>query len=158
MVLFPSWLWAGGPPAAEISVYDVELDGDGRLVGRVTVGQQAAATGTEVTIARQGKPPVRARCGEDGYFAASGLSGGFLRIQTVSPSGSINQTLCRAWASGTGPPGAPQIISCAGPPAVVRGQSPYDSWGYDTSNPWITAAGLTALIATPIAVTRNDAS
>jgi hypothetical protein len=135
------------------SPVDVALQSGGLLVGQVVDQQGAAQAGKVVSIQYANHEVVRTTTDANGMFAARGLRGG--QYQVLTDDG---VSVYRLWAPNTAPPAArPAALLVSGDQAV-RGQ-----WGngggvlgWMKAHPYLTAGGIAAAIAIPLALADDD--
>ncbi len=139
---------------------DVVLQEKGVLVGRIVDAQGAAVANTPVSLQLRGKEVTRVVSDAKGSFQAEGLHGGVYQVASAGHQGTY-----RLWAPRTAPPTASTGMSIVSQPVdVVRGQygpggggGPFSSVGqWIAEHPIMTAAGVAAAIAVPIAVADDD--
>lgn len=135
-------------------VRDVELDRDGVLRGQVLDTQANGVAEAPVVVAIGDREMARVVADADGRFQVDGLRGNTYRV--VTPGG---EAACRVWAPGTSPPGADRLVGLTvSADPVVRAQFGGGGfWGF-VSNPWVSAALITAAIAIPIAISNDSGS
>jgi len=127
---------------------DVVLQDNGVLVGRIVDARGVAVAKTPVSLQTGGKEVVRVVSDDAGRFEVKGLKGGVYRL----------------WAPQTAPPAAAKGLSIISQPDdVVRGQYGSSSGGplasagqWIAEHPIMTAAGVAAAIAIPIALADDD--
>ncbi len=153
-------LGVNAAPAVAPAVIDVELAEGGRLFGQVVDTQGAPMAGSPVVLHTDGREVVKATTDANGRFEIVGLRGDTYHVSTEGGGGAY-----RMWAPRTSPPGAARGVSIAvSSDPVVRAQygacgpcAPSGFWGF-VSNPWVSAALITAAIAIPIAVSNDSGS
>ncbi len=147
-VVVPSSAFAASPPATS---NDVALRAGGLLVGQVVDTQGVVKAGVPVSI-RQGEHEViRTKTDQNGMFAAKGLRGGSYELVTQDGS-----SACRLWAADTAPPAARPAALLVSGNDVVRGAPGGGMIGWMKAHPYITAGGIAAAIATPLAFIDDD--
>lgn len=162
-ISLPQALLAGAvTPDQPTVVADVATTADGRLVGQVLDGRGSPVAGAQVAIFDQDRQAARAKTDAAGYFAVAGLRSGV--YQVVAADG---RAFYRVWAPGMAPPGAQHGVLVVAGEDLVRGQlgsllpfGGFGGWfgGFGMgrlsgifSNPWFTAAAVSASVAAPIA-------
>jgi len=146
----------GAPPV----VRDVELAAGGVLHGQVLDTQGVGVGNSPVMIVARGQEIARTTADTNGRFQFIGLRGDTYNVLTVG-----GESTCRLWAPNTSPPGANQGVALTvSADPVVRAQygacGPCGQGGFWSfvSNPWISAALITAAIAIPIAASNDSGS
>ena len=117
------------PDGSNESVWDVVVDSDGRLHGRVLAPRTAASpgppAGISVNLLRDGQAIAAATTDVDGRFAVDVPSAGLYRV-VVQRGGASSQRTCRLWTPTAAPPRTPReiLLPLGNPPArtLVRGQ------------------------------------
>jgi hypothetical protein len=160
-VCVPQALWAAAvTPEQPTVVADVAMTADGRLVGQVLDGRGSPVAGAPVAIFQQDRQAARATTDAAGYFAVAGLRSGVYQVAAAE-----GRAFYRVWAPGMAPPGAQQGALVVAGEDLVRGQLgsflPFGGFGFGGfgmgglsgifSNPWFTAAAVSASVAAPIA-------
>jgi hypothetical protein len=146
------------PAAAAPMVRDVELAYGGLLVGRLADANGRPLANAPVSVIADGKPLATMHTDAEGIFAVAKLRGGVHEIATAD-----TVRVCRLWAPGTAPPGAPQSIEVVAPGEVVRGQygpppgnrfiKKAKVWA---TNPFIVGGVVAAAVAIPVALSDDD--
>jgi hypothetical protein len=145
-------------PAPTAMIRDVELAFGGLLVGRLTDANGQPLAGAPVSVLSDGKPLATMQTDDEGVFAVSKLRGGVHEIATAD-----DVQICRLWAAGTAPPGAPQSVDIVAPGEVIRGQygpppgnrfiKRAKVWA---TNPFIVGGVVAAAVAIPVALSDDD--
>lgn len=145
-------------PAAAAMIRDVELAFGGLLVGRLTDANGRPLAGAPVAVLSDGKPLATMQTDDEGVFAVSKLRGGVHEIATAD-----DVQVCRLWAAGTAPPGAPKSIDVVDSGDVIRGQygpppgnrflKRAKVWA---TNPFIVGGVVAAAVAIPVALSDDD--
>jgi len=138
---------------------DVVLQDRGVLLGRIVDSQGVAVPNAPVSLQKGGIEVARVVSDDAGRFQAQGLKGGVYQVASTG-----HQGVYRLWAPHTAPPAAARGLSLRSQPVdVVRGQygpgpgNPFSAAGqWIAEHPIITAAGVAAAIAIPIAVSDDD--
>jgi hypothetical protein len=167
-VCVPQALLAGVvTPEQPTVVADVAMTADGRLVGQVLDGRGSPVAGTQVAILDQDRQAAAATTDATGYFAVAGLRSGVYQLAAAE-----GRAFYRIWAPGMAPPGAQQGALVVAGEDQVRGQFgsllPFGGFGFGGfgmgglsglfSNPWFTAAAVSASVAAPIAAHNAERS
>ena len=162
------------PQAQSRAVRDVALHAGGVLAGQVVDVQGAAVAGAVVTISKVGKQIARVEADAHGRFRVDGLKGG---VHQVVAAGQVG--IYRLWAPNTAPPVAQSGIMLVKNTEVVRGQcvgcgTPVCGTpgcgsgvygrgaagggvvGWMANHPVLTAGGIAAAIAVPLAIDDDD--
>jgi len=151
--------WAGMPARhAGVAILDLALDAQARANGQALTTAGFPMANATLVLQRNGREVARSTTNESGNFSIPGLNGGLYQMTAWSPTGNVARGAFRIWSYGTAPPSALQQARLVSSEAVVRGQTdaPGPLWRVAT-NPWMSAAAITALVATPIALS-NDGS
>ncbi|MGD9633209.1 MAG: carboxypeptidase-like regulatory domain-containing protein [Pirellulales bacterium] len=145
-------------PAKAPPVRDVELAYGGLLVGRLTDANGRPVVNAPVSVLSAGKPLAAMHTDGEGVFAVAKLRGGVHEIATADAV-----QVCRLWAPGTAPPGAPKSIDVVASGDVVRGQygpppgnrllCKAKEWA---TNPFIVGGVVAAAVAIPVALSDDD--
>lgn len=147
------------PAAAErTQVRDVELAYGGLLIGRLSDTNGRPLPGAPVSLISAGKTLATTQTDGEGVFAVAKLRGGVHEIATAE-----NVEVCRLWAHGTAPPGAPQSVEVVASGDLLRGQygpppgnrfiKKAKIWA---TNPFIVGGVVAAAIAIPVALSDDD--
>jgi hypothetical protein len=107
--------FAGGPSQV---ARDVELTGDGTLVGQIYTSEGRVVENTTVELSYRGVTVAEAVTGSNGDFAITGVRGGAHDLSVGAATTSV-----RLWKNGTAPAGSVQSLVYAGEESVVRGQA-----------------------------------
>lgn len=144
--------------AEKSAVRDVELAYGGLLVGRLTDANGRPLANVPVSLLSAGKQLAATHTDDEGVFAVAKLRGGVHEIATAE-----SVEVCRLWAPGTAPPGAPQSVEVVAPGEVVRGQygpppgnrfiKKAKVWA---TNPFIVGGVVAAAVAIPVALSDDD--
>jgi len=159
MACLPQVLFAAvATPEQPAVVTDVALTADGRLVGQVVDSRGLPLAATPVAVFDQRRQAAGATTDPAGYFTVAGLPSGVYQVTAAN-----GRAFYRVWAQGMAPPGArPAALVVAGED-LMRGQLggllPFGGFGGFgmgglggiLSNPWFTAAAVSASVAAPIA-------
>lgn len=140
------------------AVRDVELAFGGLLVGRLSDANGRPLPNAPVSLLTAGKVLAATHTDDEGVFAVAKLRGGVHEIATAE-----GVEVCRLWAPGTAPPGAPQSVEVVAPGEVVRGQygpppgnrfiKKAKVWA---TNPFIVGGVVAAAVAIPVALSDDD--
>ena len=138
---------------------DIVLQDKGVLVGRVVDARGQAMANSPVSLTTGGKEVARVVSDNTGRFQAKNLRGGVYQVASTG-----HQGVYRLWAPQTAPPAASKGLSIVSQPVdVVRGQygpgpgNPFSAAGqWIAEHPIMTAAGVAAAIAIPIALDDDD--
>lgn len=143
-----------GPGAARAVnvVYDVRLDDDGSLNGRLLDPAGAPLAGQTILLQQAGKTLSQSRSGERGEFSFDAVRAGFYQV-TIGASA----VACRVWTGYAAPPAATGQLAIVTHPDVIRGQQPISSL---LSHPLFVGLIIAAAIAIPVAIhnSQDDAS
>ena len=139
---------------------DVELGRGGVLQGQVLDTQGSGISGSPIVVFTDGKEFARGSADSEGQFQFAGLRGGTYQVLTEGGGATY-----RLWAPNTSPPGSVRQVAIAvSADPVVRAQHGVGVlcgqggfWSF-VSNPWISAALITAAIAIPIAISNDTGS
>ena len=145
-----------GVPFQGIS--DVALDGHARANGQVVTSAGSPLSSATVVLQRDGCEVARTITNKSGGFTIAGLNGGLYQLTAVAASGNTGQAVFRFWSYQAAPPSAERQVQLVVSDTILRGQ--IDSLGplqRVTTNPWVSAAAVTGLVAIPIALS-NDGS
>lgn len=168
-----TWCWIGvltitattafgqpdAAPAAHAQVTDVQIAGDGTVVGRVVNRQGRPVANSRLWISSDQQVQEVQTDGQ-GRFRLQNVRGGMYVVDVGD-----SRQVVRLWVGDTAPASAvPQLTVVQG--NVVRGQFvPAPARGlYDgavlrtLTNPWIISGGVAAAIAIPLALDQDDAS
>jgi hypothetical protein len=149
-------------PEQPTVVADVAMTADGRLVGQVLDGQGLPLAGTPVAVFDQRHQAGATMTDAAGYFAVAGLRSGVYQVAAAD-----GRAFYRVWAPGMAPPGAQHGALVVAGEDLARGNLynlrrllPFGWFGGGfgmgglsgiCSNPWFTAAAVSASVAAPIA-------
>jgi hypothetical protein len=134
------------PPAAPglPGIWDVRLDQQGTLRGRLVDLEGLPVAGQELELLRGGQSAAQAVSGDAGQFDFAGLPAGVYQIHFDSCA-----VTCRAWTAAAAPPAARDQLVVLAAPATVRGQQPIQCL---FRNPLFIGLVVAAAIAIPIAI------
>ena len=135
---------------------DLALQSNGTVHGQVVDAQGVAVAKAPIAIYSGNKEIARTETDSTGKFAVAGLQGGVYRVAAAG-----NQGVYRMWAPRTAPPAAQQGMMVVAQGNVVRGQHGNDGpfqhcMTWISEHPILTAAGVAAAIAIPIALDDDD--
>ena len=141
---------------ADAKLRDIALQSNGAVHGQVVDAQGVAVAMVPVSISNGGKEVARTQSDVTGKFSVKGLKGGVYQVAAAG-----HQGVYRMWAPKTAPPSAQQGLMVVSQDNVVRGQHGHNGpfqgvMSWVSRHPVLTAAGIAAGIAIPIALDDDD--
>jgi len=134
---------------------DVTLHEGGVLLGQVVDAQGASVAMSQVSLFAGGKEVARTQSDRTGKFSVSGLQGGVYQVASANHRG-----LYRLWSPKTAPPAAQRGMMLVTDTDIARGQGGGGPFGgianWVAQHPILTAGGVAAAIAIPIALDDDD--
>ena len=133
-------------------VIDIELRGDGALVGQSLSNTGMPRLAASITLVQDNEVVSESRTNPDGEFSITGLRGGVYELRTDTST-----RMVRLWAPGTAPPSAVDAAILIDGDNIVRGQqfggppNPFAIQPADVLFWSIVGAG----IGIPIAIAEN---
>ncbi|MEK6247529.1 MAG: carboxypeptidase-like regulatory domain-containing protein [Planctomycetales bacterium] len=142
--------------AQPASAGDIALDQFGQIHGRLTAQNGKPIAGATMVLQAQGSEIAQTVTNSSGEFVFRGVKGGLYQLTGVGPSGSFALATYRVWSSGLAPPTTRQIAELVVKSPGVRGQTGNSMIPpFMTRNTWMSAAILSAVIATPIIIANE---